>query len=313
MSARPGYPVLALAACLALELPLGVAAHAASTVPAAPVAASPTAGVMLRDDLKREVAIAHAPQRLISLMPSLTETVCALGACDRLIATDRFSDWPPQVRGLPKAGGLDDPEIELIVSMKPDLVLISSSQRITNRLHELGIATFALNTESYTDIDRDVSVIGEILGLSARATSLTHAIESAVHEVSEQAVARHRGAEPSVYYEVDRTPIAAGAASFIGELLTRLGTRNIVTADLGPFPALNPEYVVRGNPDVIFVSRSAEAVHLAERPGWNQIRAVRERRLCYFAPTVRDTIERAGPRVAEGMRAMAECLARVAP
>ena len=179
MSARLVHRALALAACLALELPLGVAVHATSTVPAALVAASPPAGgVVLRDDLKREVAIAHAPQRIISLMPSLTETVCALGACDRLIATDRFSDWPPQVRGLPKAGGLDDPEIELIVSMKPDLVLISSSQRITNRLHELGIATFALNTESYTDIDRDVSVIGEILGLSARATSLAQAIES---------------------------------------------------------------------------------------------------------------------------------------
>ena len=111
---------------------------------------------------------------------------------------------------------------------------------------------------------------------------------------------------------MDRAPYAAGPASFIGELLTRLGARNIVSADLGPFPQLNPEYVVRRNPDVIFIS-PAEAPHLAERPGWDQMRAVKEGRLCYFSPAVRDTIVRPGPRVAEGMRAIADCLARVAP
>jgi iron complex transport system substrate-binding protein len=149
--------------------------------------------------------------------------------------------------------------------------------------------------------------------LPERARGLSQTIDGAVRRVSEQALTRGRGARASVYYEVDRTPIAAGAGSFIGELLSLVGARNIVTADLGPFPALNPEYVVRHNPDVIFVSRPTEALHLAERPGWDQIRAVKERRFCYFAPAVRDTIERAGPRVADGMRAMTDCLARVAP
>ena len=201
----------------------------------------------------------------------------------------------------------------MIVGLKLDLVLISSSQRITNRLQQLGIAAFALNTQSYADIGRNVSLIGEILRSSEQAAALEHAIDREVHAVSERALAQRHGAQPTVYFEVDRAPIAAGAASFIGELLSLIGARNIVTADLGPFPSLNPEYVVRHNPDVIFVSRPAEAAHLAERPGWDQIRAVKERRLCYFVPAVRDTIERAGPRVAEGMRAMAECLMRVAP
>jgi iron complex transport system substrate-binding protein len=91
-----------------------------------------------------------------------------------------------------------------------------------------------------------------------------------------------------------------------------LGARNIVEADLGPFPKLNPEYVVRRNPDVIFVS-PADAAHLADRPGWDQIRAVREKRLCSFPPEVRDTIVHGGPRIADGMRAIADCLARVSP
>jgi iron complex transport system substrate-binding protein len=270
------------------------------------------AGFVARDDLGRSVALTHYPQRIVSLLPSLTETVCALGACDRLVATDRYSDWPAQVRALPKAGGIDDAEVELIVSLKPDLVLLSRSQRITGRLHDLGVISFALNTASYPEISHTVTVIGEILGLPDRAKRLNEAIGNAVQAISAQAIARRHGKVPTVYFEVDGPPYAAGPSSFIGELLTLLGARNIVTADLGPFPWLNPEYVVRHDPDVIFVS-PAEVARVADRPGWDRIRAVREHRLCSFTPAVRDTIVRPGPRVAEGMRAIADCLAQVSP
>ena len=266
----------------------------------------------MRDDLQRDVVFAHSPQRIITLLPSLTETVCALDACGRLVATDRFSNWPVQVQQLPKVGGLDDTSVEAIVSLKPDLILLSHSQRVTERLRELGIQTFAVNTQSYADIGRMVRTLGRILGLPERAASLDRSIDDAVREIGEQGVARRHGASPSVYFEVDRAPYAAGPESFIGELLARLGMRNIVTPDLGPYPRLNPEYVVRHDPDVIFVS-SAESLHLDERPGWSTIRAVKEKRLCSFVPAVRDTVVRPGPRVAEGMRALAECLDRVAP
>jgi iron complex transport system substrate-binding protein len=258
------------------------------------------------------VAFDHPPQRIITLLPSLTETVCAIGACDRLVATDRYSQWPPQVRSLPKAGGLDDAEVELIVALKPDLVLVSRSQRITDRLAALGIPSFALQTDRYGDIAHTVATIGAILGLKQEAGRLNESIAAGVDRIGAQALLRRHGAEPSVYFEVDRAPYAAGAASFIGELLTRLGARNIVGADLGAFPKLNPEYVVRYNPDVIFISPK-DAPALAERPGWDQIRAVKEHRLCSFSSEVDDTIVRPGPRVADGMRAIDDCLARVAP
>jgi iron complex transport system substrate-binding protein len=275
-------------------------------------AQSAWAGSVLRDDLQREVRLPANPQRIISLVPSLTETVCALGACGRLVATDRYSDWPAQAKALPKAGGFEDMEVERLISLKPDLILLSRSQRITDRLGELGVVSFALKTESYADIGHAVRVIGQILGLADRAARLNEDIEAAVRDIGEQARAQRRGDGPSVYIEVDRAPYAAGPSSFIGELLARLGARNIVTMDLGAFPKLNPEYVVQHNPDVIFIS-PADAADLAQRPGWEQIRAVKEHRLCSFAPDVRDTIVRPGPRVAQGMRAMADCLARVAP
>ena len=157
-----------------------------------------------------------------------------------------------------------------------------------------------------------ITVIGTILDVPERAAALNRRIDAEVREIGEQAIAARRGAAPSVYFEVDPGPYAAGPESFIGEMLARLGARNIVDANLGPFPKLNPEYVVRRNPDVIFIS-PADAPHLADRPGWDQIRAVREERICSFPPDVRDTIVHGGPRIADGMRAIAGCLARMTP
>jgi iron complex transport system substrate-binding protein len=291
----------AVALALALSLALFLGAFAAQGK-----------GFVVRDDLDRPVEFAQHPQRIVSLLPSLTETICALDACGRLVATDRYSDWPPQMRALPKAGGIDDAEIELIVSLKPDLVLLSRSQRITGRLNELGMASFALNTDSYPEISHTVTVIGEILGVPDRAERLNRSIADAVQGISARSIARLHGRTPAVYFEVEGPPYAAGPASFIGELLILLGARNIVTADLGSFPMLNPEYVVRHDPDVIFIS-PAEVARVADRPGWDRIRAVREHRVCSFTPAVRDTIVRPGPRVAEGMQAIADCLARVYP
>jgi iron complex transport system substrate-binding protein len=267
---------------------------------------------LVRDDLGRDVRFAQPPQRIITLLPSITETVCALGDCDRLVATDRYSNWPAAVRALPKAGGLDDAEIELIVSLKPDLVILSRSQRITDRLGDLGIASLALETDRYGDIEHNIDLLGRVLGVPERATRLEAAIAAQVRAIGETARAARGGEGARVYFEVDRTPYAAGPTSFIGELLTRVGARNIVTADLGAFPKLNPEYVVRYQPDVIFVS-AADAATLAERPGWDQLRAVKERRYCSFPPEINDILVRPGPRVAEGMQAIADCLRRVAP
>jgi iron complex transport system substrate-binding protein len=268
--------------------------------------------IVLRDAAQHELRLEHAPQRIITLLPSLTETVCALHECARLIATDRYSDSPDSVKALPKTGGLDDAQIELIVSLKPDVVILAHAARVTDRLRELGVPTFDVETHTYADISRTVSAIGQLLSVPEQAASLNRDIERSVASVAERSKRGLLGRTPLIYYEVDSGPYAAGPESFIGEMLARLGARNILTPDLGPFPKLNPEYVVRHNPDVIFVSPK-EAPNLDHRPGWDQIRAVKEKRICSFAPEVRDTIVRAGPRVAEGLQAMADCLSRVAP
>ena len=115
-----------------------------------------------------------------------------------------------------------------------------------------------------------------------------------------------------VYFEVNPGPYGAGELSFIGETLTRLGVKNILPAKLGPFPKLNPEYVVRANPDVIMIGQRSED-GLAQRPGWSSIRALREQRVCVFPTEQANALVRPGPRMAEGARLMAQCLNSKAP
>jgi iron complex transport system substrate-binding protein len=110
-----------------------------------------------------------------------------------------------------------------------------------------------------------------------------------------------------VYFEVDRAPYAAGQASFIGETLSRLGLGNIVPRELGVFPKLNPEFVVRANPGVIMVGQVG-AAELGKRPGWGSMLAVREGRVCAFAQTDFEMLGRPGPRMVEAAQLMAKCV-----
>jgi iron complex transport system substrate-binding protein len=113
-----------------------------------------------------------------------------------------------------------------------------------------------------------------------------------------------------VYFEVSPAPYGASESSFIGEMLQRIGVRNILPASLGPFPQVNPEFVVRAQPDVIMAGDSSRA-NILQRPGWSRLPAVREDRICVFPPEQADIVVRAGPRMAEGARLMVACLNRV--
>ena len=275
-------------------------------------ASADEARISVRDDAGRVVQLAHPARRVITMLPSLTEIVCALDLCDRLVATDRYSNFPLAVTHLPKTGGIDDASIELIVRMKPDVVVLNRSQRIEQRLSSLGIASVALKTDDFADIARSITVIGALLGVPERASALNTQINAEVAVIAAEAKAARGTREPRVYFEVDQAPYAAGPESFIGQMLTQLAVVNIAPAGHGAFPKLNPEYVVRMNPDVMFVSAS-EVQELAHRPGWAAIRAVREQRICSFPRQVADPVMRAGPRIATGMRLIDACLRRVAP
>lgn len=263
------------------------------------------APIQVVDDRGRGVQLPGPPQRIVSLLPSLTESVCALGACERLVGVDRYSNWPASVAQLPVVGGGLDPNIEAIAALRPDLVLMATSSRAQARLQALGIEVLALEPKTHADVQRVLATIGQALGV-ADAERVWRVIDAGVQAAAQSVPASARGAR--VYFEVSSGPFAAGQASFIGQTLAVLGAQNIVPAALGAFPKLNPEFVVRADPDLIMVgSRSAES--LAARPGWAQMRALRTARLCRFDTAQSDVLIRPGPRMAEAARLMAACLA----
>ncbi len=263
--------------------------------------------LQVTDDRGVVVDLKQSPQRIVSLLPSLTETVCELGACQRLVGVDRYSNYPASVQKLPQVGGGLDPNIEAIVALKPDLVLIATSSRVGERLTALGLNVVALEPKSHADVKRVLDKVGQLLGVN-NAQRVWQAIDASLSATAQSLPERVKTTR--VYFEVNRAPYAAGEASFIGETLSRLGAKNIVPASLGPFPMLNPEFVVRANPDVIMVG-DMNFAGLEGRPGWDNIRAIQRKHLCIFTPAQSDMLVRPGPRMAEGARLMAQCLQRV--
>jgi len=267
-------------------------------------AAPPAAFINVTDDRGVVVKFTKSPQRIVSLLPSLTETVCELGQCPRLVGVDRYSNYPASVRTLPQMGGGLDPSIEAIVALKPDVVLMASSSRGAERLRSLGLVVVELEPKTHADVKRVIDVLGVMLAVPD-AQRLWIAIDTAMSAASASVPKASKNAK--VYFEVNSAPYAAGEASFIGETLSRLGVKNIVPARLGPFPKINPEFVVRANPDFIMVGDQNYA-GMEGRPGWSALRAIKEHRVCIFSATESDSLVRPGPRMAEGARRMALCL-----
>ena len=272
--------------------------------------AAARAEIVVRDDRGATLVLAAAPQRIVSLLPSLTESVCALGACARLVGTDRFSNFPASVVALPKLGGLDDAQIERIVSLKPDVVLLSPSARVIDRLEALGLKVLVLESRNHADVKRTLALLAQMLGMPAEAERVAAAIERDTRAAAARVPAALRGQR--VYFEVDATPYAAGPASFIGETLARLGMANAVPAALGPFPKLNPEYVLRLQPDIVMAAERNLA-EMPKRPGWAALRALRERRSCGFASERYELLIRPGPRMGEAALVLADCLVAITP
>ena len=262
----------------------------------------------LTDDRGITVSFAQTPQRIVSVLPSLTESVCALGKCQRLVGVDRYSNYPASVRSLPVVGGGLDPNIEGIVALKPDVVILATSSRASQRLESLGIKVVALEPKSHADVQRVLKKLGVLLDIPQEqgADRLWRVIDTGVLAAAQSLPAKAKNTR--VYFEVSRGPYAAGESSFIGETLIRLGVKNVVPVALGPFPRLNPEFVVRANPDLIMVGNSSMQA-MASYPGWASIKAVRENRICVFSASESEVLVRPGPRMAEAAHIMARCIA----
>ena len=261
------------------------------------------------DDRNATVTLSAPAQRVVSMLPSLTESVCALGKCSVLVGVDRFSNWPKSVDALPRLGGIADANIEGIVRLKPDLVLVEKSSPLITRLQSLGIAVAAFDVQSMADVQRTLRQLDKVLG-STESGAVWDRIQLEIARANRALSPSQRAAR--VYFEVNAAPFAAGKTSFIGELIDRLGMQNIATEKMGAFPKINPEFVVQSKPDLI-MSTEATPQQLAQRPGWKSIPAIQGNRVCFFSATQADVLVRPGPRMGDAAALIADCAMRSLP
>ena len=266
--------------------------------------------VTVVDDRQVAVTFTQAPKRIVTLLPSLAETVCVLGACDRLVGTDKHANWPISVKALPKLGGLDDTQLEALVRLKPDVVLLAKSARIIHRLQALGIPVVALEPQSFADVQRVLRAVAVVLQLpdaQAQADAVWASIQTQIAKANSQLPASSLNA--TVYFEASTGGYAAGESSFMGEVMHQLGLKNIVPASMGAFPQLNPEFVVRANPQLIVLAQPM-VTQLSQRPGWSGIDAIKHQRVCAFPPQQADVLVRPGPRLGEAAQLISDCVKR---
>jgi iron complex transport system substrate-binding protein len=258
---------------------------------------------------KASPAHATGVHRVVSLSPSTTEALAAIGAVGELVGRSRYCDYPPEVLGLPVVGGFVDPNFEAIVALRPDLVTGArgpAGRQIKDRLEGLGIATYFPETESLKNID------AMVLGLGSRT-----AHEAAARQVVDDMHAK----EGLVHATVDALPhpktllvfglgpiVVAGPGSFPDEMLRSAGAANVVTEG-GPYPTLGMERILALAPDVVLDATMQESKGderiTRDTPGWREVLAVKEGHVVALRD---EALLRPGPRVGEGIATLARAL-----
>jgi len=267
--------------------------------------------ITITDSSDADLLIATEPQRIISYSPAATEILFAIGAGDRLIAADRFSDYPARAEALPKLE-YSNPDPEAALAHEPDLLLFATRQREQlQQFRDLGMAVLMIEeAESIEGVYENIRLFGELTGEAQAAEDLVASMRARIEAVTAALADVEQG--PRVFYEITPGLFTAAPNTFQGGMLSALKAQNIADGALSQYPQLGAEAVIEADPEVVLLadseqfgrgSESAEIV--AARPGWAGVSAVVNGRVY---PINSDFIDRAGPRIAEGIEALARVL-----
>ncbi len=230
------------------------------------------------DDLGSRVALAHPAQRIVSLSPSTTDLLFAIGAGGRVVGRTRWCDYPPEVAGVPSVGDGLNPSVELVLSRRPDLVVFYASpanQGAIARLEGIGLAHASVKLDRLDDLARGARLLGMATGDATRAESLAAGFSAAL----DSARADRPGARWRVVVVVwDNPPIVIGAGSFLTELLALAGARNVFDDIAQPSAPTSIEAIATRDPDLVVVLGQTTPAELASRPEWRNVPAVRRGR-----------------------------------
>ena len=261
------------------------------------------------DDFGRKLYLAKIPKRIVSLAPSITETLFAIGLNDEIVGVTEFCDFPPQALEKPKVG-YSQPNLETLVALQPDLIVAPKSflrVDLLTRLEQLKIPTFLLEPKTVEDILTHVRVLGRIVGRVPESLKLSESLRKRISALSFQLKGRSR---PTLLVVLNTDPlITVGPGSYIHQLIEMAGARNAAEQASMPYPRFNLEEVLRQNPAyLLFPIGKYEGIPQAEQDQWRRwtsLEAVKQNNLVQVQS---DLLNRPGPRVVEGLEALIKIL-----
>lgn len=290
------------------------ACAAPAAQPAEPTAPPTPSALSFTDGLGRQVTLAARPERIVSMAPSNTELLYAVGAGSQVVGRDEFSDYPAEAKALPSVGGsMGKYNFETIASLKPDLVLaaeINTPEQVQS-LEALDVTVYYLsNPTTLEGLYTNLETVGALSGHSPEAASLVAGLKERIAAVD----SRLQGVttRPLVYYELDATdpgkPYTLGPGTFIDQLIQRAGGTNIGASLTSAYGQLSLEEILAANPEVILLGDAAYGVtpeQVAARPGWSEIQAVKNGRVEAFDDNL---VSRPTPRLVDGLETLAKLI-----
>jgi iron complex transport system substrate-binding protein len=279
----------------------------------APQATATSAALTFTDGLEREISLNGAAQRVISLAPSNTEILFAIGAGDQVVGRDQLSDYPEAAKSVADIGpAFEALNTELIVSLKPDLVLaaeINTPEQV-KQLEDLGLTVYYLNNPlTMEEMYGNLEIVAQLTGHEEETATLIESLKARVAAVDEKIAPI--SSRPGVFYELDGTdpakPFTAGKGTFITQLIDRAGGYNIAS-DLDGYPQMSLEQVVAADPAFIILGDARYGVtpeSIAQRPGWENLSAVKNGKVLPFND---DLVSRPGPRLVDALEELAKLL-----
>jgi iron complex transport system substrate-binding protein len=261
------------------------------------------------DMLDRRVRVPDRAARIVSLAPSITETVFVLGEEDRLVGVTDYCDYPPEATRKPRVGGISTPSFEAILALRPDLVLATSESNYAEhveRLASLGLAVYVIRPVDFETVLESITRVGAVLGREAAARARVASMRRDADAIAQAVAGAPR---PRVLYVVWPNPlIAPGRGTLISELIRRAGGESVTGAEPLPYPRLSLETVVARRPDRIIVGRHGPGTAEELLRGWERLGSVGAAREGRVHGVDGDLVHRPGPRMVEALRALARVI-----
>jgi len=286
--------------------------------PEAPKTASPAApktapqvspSNTMTDSFGRSVTISAKPERIVSLAPSHTEVLFALGLNQQVVGVTKYCDYPAEAKQKTQVGGYSDPSVEKIVALKPDLVLADSMHKtIVEQLESLKIPVLAIEAKTIGAIPDLIEITGKASGRAEEGRALATSLRREMESIATRTRGLDEKGRPRIYYELWHDPLmSVGPGSYLHDLIVLAGGTNIMAGAKSAYPLASVEVILKADPQVIIYCHGQQKKEdIAKRPGWGKLTAVKNGRIVLFPDE--NIFMRSGPRIAQALKDLAQIL-----